>query len=101
MSLRAFAPRAVSVLKKRVVHGRSPPFGPAAMNFSGTPKRGTQAVYRRNSVAYSSGVKLPPQPHGSLPTPQYVTPNGSRSPAAARSSDIVVASAGALQYSIH
>src|SRR6266567_496621 len=30
----------------------------------------------RNSVAYSSAVRLPPQPHDSFPTPQYLTQIG-------------------------
>ena len=47
-------------------------------------KHGTQAVYRRNSAAYSSGVRLPPQPQGSLPTPQRRRSSGSRSPFASR-----------------
>jgi hypothetical protein len=40
------------------------------MKASFIPKQGTQAVKRRYSVAYSSGVKFPPQPQDSLPTPQ-------------------------------
>ena len=67
-----------------------------------TPYAGTAHVAkRRNSAAYSSGVKLPPQPHDSLPIPQYRTPNGSRSPPAARCSASVVLAAGELQYSTH
>ena len=41
-----------------------------------TPNWGTHAVKRRYSVAYSSGVNSPPQPHDSLPTPQNLTSYG-------------------------
>src|SRR5207248_817044 len=85
--------------KNRRVHSTSPPFGPAPMNANGTPYLGTHDVNFRNSTAYSSGVKFPPQPHDSFPIPQYRTLNGSRSPAAARIPESVVCSAGALQYS--
>jgi hypothetical protein len=48
-------------------------------------------------------VKLPPQPHDSLPTPQYSTLKGSRLPIwpLARICESVVVAAGALQYSTH
>ena len=42
---------------------------------------------------------LPPQPHSSLPTPQYFTRNGSGDPLAARSSERALP-LGKLQYSI-
>src|SRR6478672_5016934 len=73
--------------------------GPEAMNDTFCPYCGTQAVYLRNSTAYSCAVKFPPQPQDSLPTPQYRTPNGSAYPAAARMSARVVLPAGELQYS--
>jgi hypothetical protein len=58
------------LLKKPRVQLRSPLLGPEAMNDSGVSKPGTQEVKRRNSTAYSSAVKSPPQPQLSLPTPQ-------------------------------
>jgi hypothetical protein len=49
----------------------SPPLGPDPMNPSFTPYVGTAHVAnRRYSAAYSSGVKLPPQPQDSFPIPQ-------------------------------
>src|SRR5258708_18596727 len=55
-------------------------------------------MYLRYSAAYSPPVMLPPQPHDSLPTPQYLTPKGSLSPLPARSSARESVPAGALQY---
>src|SRR5450631_469299 len=74
-------------------------FGPEAMNDRSFPYPGTQVVYLRNSTAYSCGVKFPPQPQDSFPTPQKRTLNGSANPAAARVSARVVLPAGELQYS--
>ena len=72
------------------------------MKARSTPYAGTAHVAkRRYSAAYSSGVKLPPHPQDSFPMPQYRTPNGSRSPPAARCSASVVLPAGELQYSSH
>src|SRR5262249_61399159 len=93
--------RSPSFVKTRRVHSMSPLFGPAPMHARSIEKPGTHSVNRRYSEAYSSGVKLPPQPHDSFPTPQYLTPNGSRSPADARISASVVTSRGELQYSTH
>src|SRR4030095_7158307 len=95
------ARRSFNLVKKRRVQSRSPPFGPAPTKARFTPYLGTQAVKRRYSAAYSSGVKLPPQPQDSLPTPQKRTLKGSRSPPAARFSAGVVLPAGELQYSTH
>jgi hypothetical protein len=56
-----------------------------------------------DAMAYSSGVKSPPQPQASLPTPQYSMPHGcllGNSPVA-RILASVVESAGELQYSTH
>src|SRR6185436_21167333 len=95
------ARRSASFVKNLRVQSRSPPFGPEPMKDNPIPKPGAHSEKRRYSAAYSSGVKLPPQPHDSLPTPQYFTLNGSRSPPAARSSAGVVLPAGELQYSTH
>src|SRR5882724_115908 len=75
--------------------------GPEAINDSGLPYFGTHAVYRRNSTAYSCGVKFPPQPQDSLPTPQKRTSKGSADPPAVRLSAKVVLPAGELRYSTH
>src|SRR5262245_24123186 len=90
--------RSFSFEKNLRVQSRSAPFGPEPTKASLTPYEGTQAVNRRYSAAYSSGVKFPPQPHDSLPTPQNFTPAGSRF---ARMSASVVEPAGELQYSTH
>src|SRR5262249_3755411 len=95
------ARRSASLLKNRRVHSTSPPPGPAPMHARSTENPGSHSVNRRYSEAYSSGVKLPPQPHDSLPTPQYLTENGSRSPAASRISANVVLAGGGLQDSTH
>ena len=55
-------------------------------------------MYLRYSVAYSPPLMFPPQPHDSLPTPQYLTLKGSLSPLLARSVARERVPAGALQY---
>ena len=55
-------------------------------------------MYLRYSVAYSPPDMLPPQPHDSFPTPQYLTLKGSALPFFARSSARESVPAGALQY---
>src|ERR1700761_718183 len=87
--------------KKRAVQSTSSWFGPEAMSFRSTPYLGSHDWYLRYSLAYSSGVKFPPQPQLSLPTPQYCTLYGSGDPPAARTSAQVVLPAGELQYSTH
>src|SRR4029453_17430193 len=95
------ARRSFNLVKKRRVQSRSPPFGPAPTKARFTPYLGTQAVKRRYSAAYSSGVKLPPQPQDSLPTPQKRTFGESGSPFSARTSASDVVPGGELQYSTH
>src|ERR671911_233304 len=95
------SPFSASLVKNPRVQRKSPLPGPAPMNDRSTPYRGSHAVNRRYSVAYSSAVRLPPQPHVSLPTPQKRTRNGSLSPDAALSSASVEDPAGLLQYSTH
>src|SRR6266536_1934240 len=89
--------------KKPRVQFRSTLFAPEAMNFKFTPYRGTAAVKRRNSAAYSSGVMFPPQPHDLFPMPQNCTLKGSRigRPPLWRNCAALVLAAGELQYSIH
>src|SRR5258708_25704531 len=81
------------------VQTHSSVLGPDATSFSSSPYVGSHDVKRRNSTAYSSGVKSPPQPQDSFPTPQYFTRNGSGEPAAARASANVVLPAGGFQIS--
>ena len=59
---------------------------------------GVHAVKRRNSAAYSSGVRLPPQPQLSLPTPQRSTLKGAGSPLAARCAAKALGAAGAAEF---
>src|ERR1700730_18416152 len=87
--------------KKRVVQSTSSWFGPEAISFRSTPYLGSHDWYLRYSLAYSSGVKLPPHPQLSLRTPQYCTLYGSGDPLAARPSAQVVLPAGELEDSIH
>ena len=56
--------------------------------------RAPTAMKRRNSVRVLFRREAAPQPHDSLPMPQNSTLNGSRSPAAARTSERVVSPAG-------
>src|ERR1700730_3466137 len=90
-----------SPAKKPSVHSTSPsaecPRGPVATK-NGRRYAGNCDVYLRYSVAYSPPDMLPPQPHDSLPTPQYLTLNGSLSPLVARSSASESVPAGALLY---
>src|ERR1700683_4612794 len=87
--------------KNPLVQFQSSVFGPEAMRCKVSPYAGSQVAYRRNSAAYSWGVKFPPHPQDSFPTPQYFTPKGSGYPAVARTSDRVVVPAGELQNSTH
>jgi hypothetical protein len=89
------------LLKKPRVQFSSPLLGPDATKERRVSKPGTHDVKRRNSTAYSSAVKSPPQPQLSLPTPQKRTLSGLRSPSRARRSASDVDPAGELQYSTH
>jgi hypothetical protein len=73
------------------------PRGPAATK-NGFTYAGHCEMYLRYWVAYSPPVMFPPQPHDSLPTPQYLMLKGAFSPLAARSSAREIVPAGALLY---
>src|SRR3990170_4527238 len=94
-------PFSVSLLKKPRVQFSSPLLGPEAMYDSRASNPGTHDVNRRNSTAYSSAVKSPPQPQLSLPTPQKRTFSGSGEPSFARRSASDVLPAGEFADSTH